>query len=588
MPRSARWKHAFDPAANPVASLEVEAAMAVTRKQRDRHPLRVLVAHLFACFFASELPQSVFRPATLALQTAVALGVPPAVIVLCMFPAFIFPRSPWLQAQDHFYFITYSCVITGAVCVLTWERFLPTLLDARILTLLPITRSQLFLGKILAMVLFVGTFALGSSLSAAVLLAGFANTHHAGRHLVAHLVAVCLFSWFTATSLLTLLAFLSLLPRGVRRMAVPFAQGGLITLLFLLLFFSPEIAPWIQPLVSSRSAIALCVPPFWFTGIYEVILRLTPGSLIFARLAITGVIGTLLSTACFTVFYPLAYRRRTHALLEGEEVKFTHRKRFAASIPRPLEHYLPIPGQRASFYFIVQTLLRLQRFRAIAIFASCAGFALAATVMAKMRFISVAPFVKFSLSLPATTTITLLFVIIASVYLCLSANLEPRATWLFDSIVGREAKAVASRARRWSFLILGVIALAAFLILWPFYRGATFASGLFVRELIVLVAGCVLLVEIFFHGFREIPFATQRLRRRGMAATALVYIFVVFPVTLAAMRRAEVAAMRSWLSVALLLCFVTAVERILRRVRSNRKPLLPEQDEDEYFQRLGL
>jgi hypothetical protein len=563
----------------------------------ERSSLWLLVRHLFSCFFSSELPQSVFGPATLAMQLAASLGVPPALMVLCLIPSYNgtmpwgIPRTPWLQAQDHFVLITYACTVIGMVAVLTWERFLPTLLEARVLAFLPIRRGRLFLGKVLAMALFFGAFLVGASLPAAVLIVMFANSHYVARHLATHLLAMGLAGYFTATSCLALLSLSALLPERVRRIAGPLLQAGLIAFLLLSLFFSPTIAPSLQPLVASQSRLVLWLPAFWFTGIYEFVLHASPVGRAFTHLAAVAIAGTLISSAAFLLLYPLAYRKRAASLLEGEEAKPAHTHRGVSPRFTLLARYLLLPSQRASFYFLGQTLLRVQRFRAFSIFASCAGFALAVTVMAKLRIVAVYPYVRLSSHFPVSTTIAFLFVAIGSLRLLLSSNLEPKANWLFDCIVGRWERGVASGVRRWMFLVVCPTGIAAFafLLCLLLRNAAGFSSAALARELITLLAACFLLVELFFHTFREIPFASSGLRSRAMPIAALVYTFAVFPLSMVVIRRLEASASESWLIVAFLVSCAGLAYTTLSRVREQAQPFIPADDaEEEYFQRLGL
>jgi hypothetical protein len=582
--------------ANPVGSLQVEANRSQDIRPVERtSSLWILVRHLFSCFFSSDLPDSVFGPITLAMQLAASLGVPPALMILCLIPSYIgmnpwgVPRTPWLQAQDHFVLITYACTVVGMVAVLTWERFLPTLLEARVLAFLPIRRGRLFLGKVIAMALLFGAFLIGASLAAAILIVMFANTHHLARHFATHLLAVGLAGYFTAAWCLALLSLTALLPMRARRLASPLLQAGLIAFFLLSLFFSPTIAPSLQPLVTSQSDLLLWMPSFWFTGVYEFVLHTSPVGEAFAHLAAMAMAGTLVSSGAFWLLYPLAYRKRAASLLEGEEVRPASASRLIP-LSTLLARYLPLPRQRASFYFVGQTLLRVQRFRASSIFAACAAFALAVTLMAKPRIGTVYPYVSISSHFPVGITIAFLFVATGSVRLLLSSNLEPRANWLFDCIVGRWERGIASGVRRWIFLVVCVTGMASFATLSCLLRSTTgFASAAFARAVITLLAACFLLVELFFHSFREIPFASTGLRRRSMHIAVLVYIFVVFPLAMVVVRRLEASAAESWLIVAFAVSCAGLAYTTLSRVRERTEPFIPADDgEEEYFQRLGL
>ena len=76
------WKRLLYGNDLPVASLSVQAAAAPLRPAPPHSPFRVLVTHLFACFFATETSST--PPTTLMLQMAVALGLPPILLTLAL------------------------------------------------------------------------------------------------------------------------------------------------------------------------------------------------------------------------------------------------------------------------------------------------------------------------------------------------------------------------------------------------------------------------------------------------------------------------------------------------------------------------
>ncbi len=125
---------------------------------------------------------------------------------------------------------------------------------------------------------------------------------------------------------------------------------------------------------------------------------------------------------------------------------------------------------------------------------------------------------------------------------------------------------------------------------WVFSANAAgFASAAFAREFLTLLLVCFLLVELFFHTFREIPFASSGLRRRSMSIAALVFIFAIFPLSMLVIRRLEASAAESWLIVAFVLSCAGLAYTTLSRMREQGEPFVPADDtEEEYFQRLGL
>src|SRR5262249_32644521 len=118
-------------------------------------------------------------------------------------------------------------------------------------------------------------------------------------------------------------------------------------------------------------------PPFWFLGIYERLLIGPSAPAVFDEFARLGCYALLLMVACAVLTYPLAYRRRVRQLIEGGRAVEAPRHT-AAPFRRILQATIVrLPGQRAIFHFISQTILRAQRQRVMLAMYGGLGVALA-------------------------------------------------------------------------------------------------------------------------------------------------------------------------------------------------------------------
>jgi hypothetical protein len=580
------WKRLLYGNAPAVASLSVQAATTPLRSTRPRSPFRVLVTHLFACFFATETSST--PPTTLMLQMSVALGLPPILLTLALIPSysgmmpFLVRRTFWLQVQDHFIFVVYSCAVVGIVALLKWEGFFPTLLDVRVLSLLPISPRRLFAAKVVAAAAFIGAFMAGANLPASIFLPGMAGSHSVPLHIVAQVLAVSLAGLFTVTSALALMSMAALVPGRTGRIFGSLLQGAMIAVLLLLLFLSPLLATSSQPVITSGFALRL--PPFWFVGIYDSLLNAAPESHLFAPLAQLALIATAASTFALAVLYPLAYRRKVRSLLEGESgarVQAAPRE----WLPRGMmSRYLGKPTQAASFHLISQTLFRIQRFRVSFLVACCAGAAIAITMVAKFESIPVYPFLRPSHLRPVSIATTLLLVALASVYLSLGSELEPRAAWIFETTVGRWDAGISSGVRRAVLPLCCAVAMFTLVFISVF---APVGPGLFVRESATLLGLCLALTAAFYF-FLTIPFTVDPLRSRNMAVPVLIYTVCVLPVLLTLLERIEESVVESWGLVGLWLGGAIAVTVMVKRqTAAPHVAATPEAAEDP-FQRLRL
>ncbi len=522
------------------------------------------------------------------LQMAVALGLPPILLTLALIPSysglmpFLVKRVFWLQVQDHFLFVVYSSAVVGVVALLKWEGFFPTLLDVRVLSLLPISARRLFAAKVIAAAAFIGAFLLGADLPASIFLPGMAGAHSVPRHILAHVLAVALAGLFTVTSALALMSFAALLPGRLGRILAGLLQGTMIAVLLLLLFLSPLLATSSQAVIVSGFALRL--PPFWFVGVYDSLLKLDPKSYLFAPLARAGLTATAASTLALGVLYPLAYRRKVRSLLEGESGGRATSPALSW-LPRGLlKRYLPRPTQAASFHLIAQTLFRIQRFRVSFLVACCAGMAIAITMVASFRSIPVYPFLRAAHLRPVSTATTMLLVVLASIYLCLGSELEPRASWIFDSIIGRWDAGISSGVRRAVLPLSAAIGLgtvAIMSLLRPFQPMA------FLRGSAILLGLCLALTAGFYF-FHTVPFTADPLRRRNMAVPVLIYTVGVLPVLLILLERVEEALAESWSGVFWWLCCSVALVYAVRRQTAGPHIAATPESEEDPFQRLRL
>src|ERR1700760_3144190 len=154
----------FAPPEFPVLSLEVQAQLPAMEVP-EQSQFRLLVRHFLERFFNNDLVSADGEMKTRLLQVVYAIALPGLVVALFLFPLYHAPleRPFWSQASDHYFYVLYSFVSVGAVSIFAWDLLFPDLLDLFVLSPLPITGSRLFRSRIVAAILFLGLFLLGSS-----------------------------------------------------------------------------------------------------------------------------------------------------------------------------------------------------------------------------------------------------------------------------------------------------------------------------------------------------------------------------------------------------------------------------------------
>ena len=591
MPVLARWitrsRDWHKGPANPVKSLSVQAVESAPTALRSS--FETLVAHLFACLFVAENSGSSRSPKTLMLQAAVLLGLPPMLMTLALIPAyngmmpFLTLRSFWGQVQDHVVFVTYSGTVVGVAALLKWEGFFPTLLDVRILGLLPLSKTKFFAAKVLAAGIFLGAFLTGSNLAAAIVFPGIAGAPSVPRHIAAHALSVGLAGCFTGASCLALLSAVVLLPGRLARHIGSIVQGLLLTALLLMLFLSPLAGLLPEALLASHSKLIFSLPPFWFAGLYEVLLRGTIVSAAFVPLARLAVIGTGISVVALAMLYPLAYRRRSAEMLEGETP--THVSGDFAARATLARIVAQEPLAAASFHLLRETIFRVPRLRLGVLLATCAGMAVAIFVVAAPTPLATPPYLIVRDLHPVSILTVVLLFIIGSIYLAVGNALEPRARWIFTTTIGTFHPQIGVGLRRWVMLVLSgfamaglglIAALTAVSTRWEWLRGG-----------VMLFALCALLTEVLFRAFREIPFTANRLRQDHLVST-MVTVAVGLPCFLWCVKQVEPSVMDSWMVLVAFVVLIGVLIYGLQRYVTQTPDDIREDEDEDPFQRLRL
>src|SRR5664280_1206306 len=257
--------------------------------------LGLLVRHFFGRFFDNEIVSQRGDMRTNVVQAFGLVATPGLMVPFYMIPQrarFDHPFAyNWVLLSDYYFFVMFSMVVMGFVMVFEWDALFPDRKDYLILTPLPLGGGSIFAGKTLALVLFLGLFAVDANLFCtmlAPLVTGGEGTSAPviWRLIAVHAASVLGAGTFVALSIASVQGVLInlLTGRGFRRVS-PWVQMALMGGLIVLLFLTPLACAGIRPLVESRSPLLGWFPPFWFLGLYLDMLPGQPGGPVFHELA---------------------------------------------------------------------------------------------------------------------------------------------------------------------------------------------------------------------------------------------------------------------------------------------------------------
>lgn len=592
------------PAREEVLSLEVLARREPEEENNQPTQFRVLVRHFLDRFFNNEMASADGDAKTRLVQVACTIGIPPFVVALYLYPLYHLPRGRvgnywgtrpyWAQAGDHYFYVLYSMVAMGIVTIFEWDLLFPDLLDVFVLSSLPVRAVRMLGARVAAIFILLGAALFDSSFLAPVVLPAAMDPPHLLRFWAAHLLAVAASGIFGAAFFLALKGILVgvMGDRLFRKIAL-WLQGAFVVSLLTLLFLYPAIAGSLGAVLQSHNHFVGWVPPFWFLGIYQRILDGPATPTVFAGLASTGWIAVTVVVVLAVVSYPLAWWRRTRALVEG-----TAKRERLNRIALPLRHAVHVtlarkPVYRAMWQFIGQNLLRVPRYRMVLVMYGGMGAALLFAAVTRVSVIhGRIGFVFSPEGLRATVPIVAFWTVsgLRSTFL---APADQRGRWIFRVILGKPGFDHVGAARRWVFLWSAVLSLAAaFASIWARMARQLdwhFAAG----QLIVALGLSLLLTDVFFLNVKTIPFTGVRSNSATNFALLLIPYLGFFPAIVMFTVGLEPAIEASAGNLAFA-AGLAAVAHLVLRTMHRRKmaehlhAIEADEDQEEFPMRLGL
>jgi len=424
----------------------------------------------------------------------------------------------------------------GIVTVFEWDMFFPDLLDLWVLKTLPIAETRAFLARVSAIAIFIAGFLFDVNIFAALVLPAAIDPPCLPRFLAAHLLAVAAAGLFAAALILALQGvLLSVFGERLFRKISLVTQSLSITTLLLLMFLFPVFSGVVPALLQSGSGYALWSPPFWFLGIYQLIMEGPAALPIYATLAKAGCLALLLVAGLAVVTYPVAYLRRVRQLTEGPPTR-SRRNWFA----RPLDsllHWTVVrpPVRRAVFHFIGQTVLRVPRYRIYLVLYGGVGLSLVATAL--LRFTVVRETVRMAISADGIRAALgiVAFWVIAGMRVAFVSSGNQQGSWVFRIVHGRPPHFLPAieqlrAAKIWVLLSAAAVTLAAGLALRSVSPPELLTWPATVSQIVVIGGMCLLLTDIFFLNVTIVAFTGEPTRSQSNLAFTVLKYYTAFPV----------------------------------------------------------
>jgi hypothetical protein len=337
---------------------------------------------------------------------------------------------------------------------------------------------------------------------------------------------------------------------------------------------------------------ALYFPPFWFLGLYQVLLQGKAALPVFHALAATGGWAFLCVAACVFFTYPLAYRRKARSTIEGTVAK-SARHRFADARDAILHAvFVHEPSQRAVYHFIGKTLKRAPHHRVYLSMYWGAGLAL--LISSTLAFRQGNGHLTLALAergLRSAIPIVA-FVTVTGLKGAFMSPVELKANWPFHVIGVRPEVDHIAATQRWT-LLRALTMTAAALLLAKIIDPVVFAEiRQMTAQLLVAEGLCLLLIDVLLLQFLSVPFTVPLVyskRNMGFILAAFLMLFPPFIWQVVDAGRWIEQSFWRFPVAALLIAGVHILLQYWQRGMIREYASLPEnEDMDEFPQRLGL
>ncbi len=326
-----------------------------------------------------------------------------------------------------------------------------------------------------------------------------------------HLVAEFAGGLFMAFAIAALQGILvTALPVRVFRRVSVAVQTALMAALVLAFFLTPIVGEMAEYYVKTGKRIALVLPQFWFTGLYEH-MRPATGDARLLKFGEVGLWALAGSCALFLLTYLPGYRRHCRKALEsphpdpsGPAPVSALMRRFAART------FLKSPAELGVFRYVTATISRSPKHRLF--LATYGGFG------AAMAFLNLRSGEDGMLELP----LTLSFTLVSGLRAAFNYPAEPAANWAFQMTEAASPAAYLAATRKWIicwaiaplFLLLAPVEIVSF---GPLAAALHIAFG---------ATMSMLLADLLFLDFRKVPFTcTYAPGQANLIGLGVAYVF---------------------------------------------------------------
>lgn len=489
-------------------------------ENRKQNRTAILVGHFFRRFFDNDTIQVEGDTLTTVVRAISAVAVPG--LMVAFFLQNQYPRrSLWGSIEDQYFFVMFSFAVMGMVAIFEWEMLFPDRLDFVILSPLPLKPRQMLTAKLTALVTFMALFLVGCNFFGALVLPAISKGDFF-RQVYAHTVAVLLAGIFAALLFLAIAGvLLCVLSAAQFRVASPILQMLSVGALVLVVLHYAIYGDELKALLSGQMGMARWVPPFWFLGLYEHLLRGEAAPAFASTMTRYALSGTVIAAAIALLTYPLAWARMRRLAVEGASRR---RRPPFRSVTAVVHAVVQRPGERAVFHFIGRTMARNNRYQVYLAMYCGSGLAVALACAVTFRVHGGGVYPALSDKGLHALMPLLLFWVVAGLRTAFAFPLNLSAGWIFR-MTGVNLAECTAAAHRWALLC----ALGTMYCIVGVLCAAEWDTRRLLVQIVVGICLCFLLANGFFCFQQSVPFNKPRMPGRTSFPLMLTLYLGIFP-----------------------------------------------------------
>jgi len=413
-------------------------------------------------------------------------------------------------------------LVVAFATLLVSHSLFPDETDFRVLLALPVSRRLVFLSKLGSLALFAGIFIAASHLAMLPVFAIISASRHGQDSVLTRFAAHMLASVGGSSMVVLALtgingALLMAVPRAHLQAASTAVRSAMLCALVLSLPLAARL-PAVAPLLASGSPTLYLVPPVWFLGVEELLLK--HGTPYFARLAGIAAAASIASLVVAVGSYSYLYRRFDRVMTRPAGASAGSRR----PVARVLGRRPPAPFS-AIGAFTRLTLARSALHQGVFVaIAACGAGLVMNSFIGAMNMGRVRSPEQEIVNTVVAAPFTLVFVMVIAVRAALVLPIEPRANWVF-----RMTEDPATRAEQLRAVVHTVIRVG---VLWPVVvlfpvQWAVLGWQALTAASIAYLAGLVL-VELHMADWLRIPFTCSYMPGKRFVGNTMLIGFATF------------------------------------------------------------